>query len=104
MPDVADGARQVIHQLVEERGHTNVHLVLGPEYKYSARMVRSSTAWGQALVYELRRRDLRCPSKSIFYSDYSWLNVEPVVRRWLSSKQRPDAIVLADPFLAESAV
>src|SRR5437867_4401515 len=104
MPDVVDGARQLIQHLVEERGHKNVHLVLGPKYNYSARLVRSSTAWGQALVYELRRRDLRCPAKSIFFSDYSWPTVEPVVRQWLSSKQRPDAIVLADPFLAENTV
>src|SRR5438093_5156151 len=60
MPDVADGARQVVHHLVDERGHKNVHLVLGPQYAYSARLVRSSTAMGQAMVYELRRRDLRC--------------------------------------------
>ena len=104
MPDVVDGARQIIQHLVEQRGHKNVHLVLGPKYNYSARLVRSSTAWGQALVYELRRRDLRCPAKSIFFSDYSWPTVEPVVRQWLSSKQRPDAIVLADPFLAENTV
>src|ERR1043166_7468594 len=68
MPDVADGARQVVHHLVDQRGHNNIHLVLGPQYKYSARLVRSSTAMGQAMVYELRRRDLRCPAKSIFFS------------------------------------
>src|SRR5207247_5441380 len=41
--------------------------------------------------------------KSIFFSDYSWASVEPVLRQWLTSKQRPEAIVLADPFLAEDA-
>lgn len=100
-PDTTQSAEQIIDYVVKQQDHQRIHLVLGPQYNYSARLVRTSTSLGQKLTYELRRLGLRCPPDAVFFSDYRWETVEPVVRKWLTSDPPPQAIVLADPYLAD---
>ena len=104
MTDAADTARQIARYLVDELGHKRICVVLGPKHKHSARLVRSSMVLGLALAREFRARGLKLPPQSILHSDYSWKTVEPVVRAWLASPDRPTAITVSDEALTNHTV
>jgi LacI family fructose operon transcriptional repressor len=103
MLDVVETARQMVDYHVNLHGRHRIRIVAGPRHTHSARLVRMSTSLVHAFSYELRRRGLRFTRNSIHYSDYHWETVEPVLSRWLAEPNRPDALTLLDPELAEKA-
>lgn len=99
LKDSKSAAKQIVDYLVG-LGHTKINFVTGPDYTYSARIIRDSMALKSALVEEMAARSIPLRPQSIIHSDYQWENVEPGIRKWLTSNKRPTAIIFVDDLAA----
>jgi DNA-binding LacI/PurR family transcriptional regulator len=99
MEDVADGATQLV-RFITALGHRRTGLVMGPRPGVDPRVVRPSGLLAERLLVELETAGTPCREDRIVYSDFRWPTVQERVREWLTSDDRPTALIFTDDQMA----
>jgi LacI family transcriptional regulator len=94
--DVSQGVGDLVRYLVDELGHRQIGLIMGPQGSASSHPLRSSGLLFDELLRQLRQRGIRVPAAHVLHTDL--LDTGPVTaaaHRWLTDNNRPTAIIAA---------
>jgi len=104
MEDVADGAKKLVRYVVGELGHRNIGLVMGPQPTQRPRVIRPSALLAQALQQELKAAGPAVSAHRVLYTDFRFASVAAPLKEWLTSANRPTALIFAADTLAMEAI
>ena len=102
--DAAEGGRQIVRFLVDGLGHRKFKLFLSYPVTHERGRVRPSSLFGQSLLDELKTCGLPLSADDFFHTGYDWEKTVPVLRRWLTGRDLPTALIFCEDTMARKAI
>lgn len=103
MEDSQAAAKQVVDHL-KTLGRKRLALFPGPIYESHARMMRASSFYAQALTGCLADAGFHLDAANVHPSNYDWVAIEPIIRQYAASQDRPQVLIFRDDCQAQRAM